>query len=762
MLSLFQQPAGCDFTLDDSAIPGITAAQRSDLECFRQALAIFYTLCSLLAANAEAVALASFTQLSEDARSILLTYEVDTPRQPFQSLQAKSNVADLAAALKPENGSTICSANWGPPAAAACIRNLLCPIGLFLFVWLGDEFAAPMLSLAYAFTQSHESFNIAFLKSPVETRKLQLLSLKQKAAAVRAIPGVTSPGGAVCHLAKLAHTSMVAVAQAVYHAARENNIAHASFIDSIQGINISEAVRAPAQQYIHCTSSEDRKVMPLLPTRPSLPEYMPNFMNDAQSSWFRNAQYMFDNIRMPAAAALRGDPLAELIWHRYVSDVLHARMKCMNLSEHQIIQHLSQKIHREHQHFVCAQESASDPLCTVRQWLDTIRDFYFTSGAFRHKLEHAWTRYQATNATDFNDLIHHIKTYYQMIFLDYAHLAGRSQLLDFAWILFSKIQALMQPTCMTVVANTLRMFLPLSNLVSKMQILLTPAQNLSRFEADEAAKEFVTWVIQQLQQVRESANTALRYTNLDTEVNVDFARLGKPKQQHQNNHPPLQAAAAVASGKPQHNRKSGMQQNQSGRAKNATPNQSRPAMVPRLKEMVNSASDVDLLTWAHTLLELTDETVPSTAKDTLRVLLHTGPHTFHEALASVSSSLPPHMPITQADIIRQFIKMTFLFHRKQCIFCPDNKVNPTIARHDAVDCPSLKSVLSTNTWNELFSTPAMQSVAAWNAGVNRQAAVGHSSQTPPGQGHQGQGAQRKARYDLRSSKKPRTENMNIR
>ena len=29
------------------------------------------------------------------------------------------------------------------------------------------------------------------------------------------------------------------------------------------------------------------------------------------------------NIRMPAAAALRGDPLAELIWHRYVADILH-------------------------------------------------------------------------------------------------------------------------------------------------------------------------------------------------------------------------------------------------------------------------------------------------------------------------------------------------------------------------------------------------------------------------------------------------------
>ena len=92
-------------------------------------------------------------------------------------------------------------------------------------------------------------------------------------------------------------------------------------------------------------------VLALIPTQPCLLEYMPNFVNDMHGSWFRNAQYMFDNIRMPAAAALRGDPLAELIWHRYVADILHARMKCMNLLENQVIQHLSQKVHRENQQF---------------------------------------------------------------------------------------------------------------------------------------------------------------------------------------------------------------------------------------------------------------------------------------------------------------------------------------------------------------------------------------------------------------------------
>ena len=354
---------------------------------------------------------------------------------------------------------------------------------------------------------------------------------------------------------------------------------------------------------------------------------------------------MFDTIRMPAAAALRGDPLAELIWHRYVADIFHARTKCMNLSENQVIQHLSQKIHREHQHFVCAQEAAANQLCTVRQWLDRIRDSYFTSGAFRHKLEHAWTQYQSTNATDFNDLIHHIKTYYQMIFLDFAHLAGKSQLLDFAWIFFSKIQYLMQPGCTTTVANTLRMFLPLSNLVNKMQTVPTPAQNLRRFEVDASAKEFISWIIQQLQQVRESANTAQRYTNLAKEVSIDFARLGKPKPHFHNGAPPLQAAAAVASIRSSNytnksctascgwnvrcvgvrgdawsvmlspcntNKRNDMQHTPPNRVRSSNP--PRPTMVLRLKDYVNTASDADLIMWPHTLLDLPEETIPASAR----------------------------------------------------------------------------------------------------------------------------------------------------
>ena len=63
-----------------------------------------------------------------------MSSEVETHRQPFNPLVKKGHVVDLPAALSTDNGSILCKVNWGPPVGASCIRNLLCPAGLVLFV----------------------------------------------------------------------------------------------------------------------------------------------------------------------------------------------------------------------------------------------------------------------------------------------------------------------------------------------------------------------------------------------------------------------------------------------------------------------------------------------------------------------------------------------------------------------------------------------------------------------------------------------------
>ena len=276
-------------------------------------------------------------------------------------------------------------------------------------------------------------------------------------------------------------------------------------------------------------------------------------------------------------------------------------------------------------------------------------------------------------------LIHHITTYYQMIFLDNAHLAGKLHQLDFAWILFSKVQALLQQTCTSTVANTLRMFLPLSNLVNKMQHVLTPAQHLSRYEAHEAAKSFVSWIVQQLQQVREAANTAQRYTNIDTSVNVDFAPLGKPTHHVFNKTLAPQAAAAVANSRPpvrryDNSKRLGMQNSGPSRAGAPPSQQPRSFRIQDLKEAVNSigpTADESIIQWTKdVLLNQPEHLVPADMKQTLRFLVKNDSSldTLHCALSTVTVEFLPRVPRVQGAVITQYMKTSFLYH-KRCALC---------------------------------------------------------------------------------------------
>ena len=99
-----------------------------------------------------------------------------------------------------------------------------------------------------------------------------------------------------------------------------------------------------------------------------------------------------------------------------------------------------------------------------------------------------------------------------------------------------------------------------------------------------------------------------------------------------------------------------MQQTQPSTVRSS--NSPRPIMVPRLKDYVNPASDANLVTWTHSILDLPDDAVPASAKTTVRVMLETGPSTFNGALAS-ATNIPSYKHVTQANIIRQFLKVTF-------------------------------------------------------------------------------------------------------
>ena len=165
----------------------------------------------------------------------------------------------------------------------------------------------------------------------------------------------------------------------------------------------------------------------------------------------------------------------------------------MKLSESQVIKHLSKGYPRDAMHFQTAIEKAQTDGCTVRDWLDTIRDFFFTNGQFRMHIEGSWSKYRAGQATSFNDLIHHIRIYYQLIFIDYAALPGKMTLQDFAWNLFDKLQHLMSHECTSELSLTVKKFVPQSELLNKLASHLDNSHTWSTARANAQALEFTTW-----------------------------------------------------------------------------------------------------------------------------------------------------------------------------------------------------------------------------------------------------------------------------
>ena len=61
-MSHLQQPLGCDLSLDACVIPGFTTLARSDVELFRHVLSMYFTICALLARQADTIVGELFTR----------------------------------------------------------------------------------------------------------------------------------------------------------------------------------------------------------------------------------------------------------------------------------------------------------------------------------------------------------------------------------------------------------------------------------------------------------------------------------------------------------------------------------------------------------------------------------------------------------------------------------------------------------------------------------------------------------------------------
>ena len=688
---LISSPDGVDYSTAANQQPGISTQLRVDLDKFRTVIRSVHWFSALVKRASKDFHKPLFTVIANDARQVLVQSPLDPGRMPFQPLEGKMTRAEIDAIMSADSALE-CTVHWGPGHGP--LANLLSPATMTALAWLGDHFAAPVLDLAYAFAENYRSFTVAWLKCPFSTSRLDFVAVQTRAAALRTSASVNSPGDAIIALARQAIPVLENVTHAMFHAFLSRDYQKATLMDGVIMVHISEIVTSPAPQYLDCTSPQPTQVQSPLPTSSSLPAVACNFTDEKSSSWFRAAQYTFEAVKMPTSVALRGDSLSELLWHKFQSDVLHARSNCMHLSEKQVIQHLTSKFSRSDQHFSIAQECALSAHCTTRQWLEVIRDFYFTSGQFRFNLERGWHNYKASDATDFNDLIHHIKTYYRLVFLDYTHMQGKLSKLDFAWVLFTKLQHLMQADCRSPISPVIHMFMPLSTLLEQMNGILKPAMTECTDVANQSADRFTSWVVTQLQQVRESANTAKRYTMDTADQHIDYARLSRPtpsappaRPARQHKPTPQAAAAAAAIPGPPH-RSDGMQPQRTPSGPSGAPSQApRQQNIPNLKEHLGDISDHDLRTFITRCISAgLFEPALTTA---LQLELKGGPTSVHGMLEA-SENLPHFVHPTFRWVTQTLLKMYFLFPFKQCCLCPVNREQPEAAQHPAHQCPTVK------------------------------------------------------------------------
>ena len=648
-------------------IPGMSKSTPAQLDTMHQAIKIAVWLPELSVAMSGHSRSAQ-TKPAKDARTVL--YRPDF-KEPFQPVETKTTQDNLRAILSTtdDNDGKICKEPW--TTKPGVIRNMLSPAGLTTMAFFGHEIVGPLIDFAFLFAKSKNAWGRAFLDSPVEVDRLDFAGAPERVKNVCEMADTRAPSDAVHYFAAKIVEEVVPAIEATYNAFTKRNFCVAAVARAFHPVDLSEVVQCEAVQCRDCSNSAIQQVQPLLPTESILKDTTPVFDDDPSSSWFKTADYAFKDVRMPLAAITRGDPKAELYWHKYQCDVLYARTSCPKLSERQVIQHLLSKGSREDMHFQTARAASIQPKITVKRFLETIREYYFTGGQFRLNIEDAWRRFDIETALNFNELIHFVKTHYQLIFIDYAHMAGKQSKLEFAILTFQKILSINKPSDRSALSQALHDFLPRNQLIEQFDKNLKPAMQECTTNANEVADTFIEWLTTKLVAARDSANTIKRCMDPVAHDDIDYARVRR-KPRHKadnrdnNRHDNFLAAAAS-------NRNDNMQ-----RPGNARPGRQSTGQIPwygpakgqrveGLMDALNTGDLSKLLNVAETVR--TTPEIAAEMKTALRLEINGGVGSLAE-LWSHAAQLPPGIKdASQATMLSVLLDTYLRRKQKTCDGC---------------------------------------------------------------------------------------------
>lgn len=694
---------GLDFTLTGSAVPGSGALTVVHHQTLYLAATLCLTLGSIFSRLARECLTPAFASLSDRARALALSSLHMDNEACFRALpkQAHLTSAQYTAVLTNREALRSCRASrqWGP--ATEELRSLCSPAFLMFLVWAGSPVVDPVLDFLYAFAQDSTSFVTPWLDCPTPyVDHLSFKAIHDRMDTVRSNSHLRTPAHKLSHLAERAVETLTILLKTVFLAAGEcvNIPATELFSENIVRPTFAAVIATPTPQLPANTSLASlAQVSSELPTCSSLPRYTPNFIPEHNAQWFRSANYHFNNLHFPAETAARGDASAERVWHDYSCNVLRARSLCTQLSEQQVITHLSQHFQRAEPHFAVSEECRTQPGCTVVNWLTALREFFFTNQQFRYNIELAWERYRIGHARDFNELIHHIRVYYQLIFLDYTELPGKMTLHDFAWYLFEKMQHLLSPDCKTELAKTVQLCIPLSGVLEQMQLhLRTQATATTALELDPA-HSFVSWCLKQLKFARETANTTRRYATVqDTRTTVDYAQLST-----RTSATPSTTAGAAATKGPGHRRQACLNSDQPTGTQIAPLVQNAPATAsPSTGPITRQSLPADVRESINRKgRPLTDSALRGIAARLPQwmnqLILHEldnpgKPDTLHGLTRAYSDARKPSYRLATSPLScsQYLLKSYLIFNRPLCSICPHD--GGSDRRHVAADCPELK------------------------------------------------------------------------
>ena len=661
-------------------IPGLSRATPEQIDVLRQAIGLVNWFPDIAVAMSAQSRVAQ-TRPAKDARIVLLRTDIPEDKQPFMLVDSKTTHDNLRTTLGTSevgNGK-ICTEQW--TERPGVIRNILSPASMTALTFLGQALAEPVIDFAYAFAIGKSEWGKAWLNCPVETDKINFAGSPDRIEKLCSLADIRSPGDAIIRLSSQIVHNLGPAMEAIYNAFESRAFCVGAIRRRVAPVDLSELVKSEAVQCRDCSNNAIAQVQPILPTESALRDPEPVFEDDPSTSWFKIAEYAFKSVRMPVTAITRGDPLSELLWHKYQSDVLYARANCRKLSERQIIQHIMSMGSKDDMHFQTARAASMQPKMTVKRFLETIREYYFTGGQFRLNIEDAWRRFDAENAENFNELIHYIKTHYQLIFIDYAHMAGKQSKLEFAILTFQKILAINKASTTSSLSQALQDFLPRDKLIERFEKNLKPAMQECTDNANSIADEFIEWVTTTLVSVRESANTIKRCMDPIAQDNVDYARL-KRKPRPRRDH----MLSAAVSDKSDHMQKPGYNRSQPGPAgPSAPPGKVKPQHINGLMGALNSNDPARIIALAHQVKGLAD--TPDSLKTAFELELNGGVGSLAE-LYSHASSLPPEIRADKASMLHTMLQSHYCRKNKTCDGCRGTpEEHPD---HPVVDCEFVK------------------------------------------------------------------------